>query len=285
MILFIMGKPGCLKVKCCIECSPNDRISTIWEDRIFMNKSRQKTKRWKITLTVLIAVGAILSAVCVIYLNDYYCADAAVSEALKSDDEVKVEWIDDNGIVFWPKEPEAGLIFYPGGKVEFTAYAPLLRSLAEEGVLCVLIKMPCNLAVLDIDAAEGIQERFPEIVDWYIGGHSLGGAMAAGYVAEHVDEYKGLILLAAYSTKDISKSGLQVLSVYGSEDGVLDIEKYTDNRTNLPADMEEQIIEGGCHAQFGSYGKQEGDGEPGISSEEQRKVTAQYIAELMADSD
>ena len=250
-----------------------------------MNRSRQKTKGWKIALTVLIAVGAILSAVCVIYLNDYYCADAAASEALKSDDAVEVEWIDDNGIVFLPTEPEAGLIFYPGGKVEFTAYAPLLRSLAEEGILCILIKMPCNLAVLDVDAAEGIQERFPEIEDWYIGGHSLGGAMAAGYVAEHVDEYNGLILLAAYSTKDISKSGLQVLSVYGSEDGVLDIEKYNGSRTNLPVDMEEHIIEGGCHAQFGSYGKQEGDGEPGISSEEQRKVTAQYIAELMADSD
>ncbi len=250
-----------------------------------MNKSRQKTKRWKITLTVLIVIVAILSAVCVVYLNDYYCADAAASEALKSDDEVKVEWIDDNGIAFWPKEPEFGLIFYPGGKVEFTAYAPLLRNLAEEGILCVLIRMPYNLAVLDMDVAEGIQERFPEIGDWYIGGHSLGGAMAASYAAEHVDEYKGLILLAAYSTKDISKSGLQVLSVYGSEDGVLDIEKYTNNRTNLPVDMEEYIIEGGCHAQFGSYGKQEGDGEPGISSEEQRKATAQYIAELMADSD
>ncbi|MDE7262630.1 MAG: alpha/beta hydrolase, partial [Oscillospiraceae bacterium] len=162
-----------------------------------MNKNRQKTKRWKITLTVLIVVGAILSGVCVIYLNDYYCADAAASEALKSDDAVEVEWIDDNGIVFLPTEPEAGLIFYPGGKVEFTAYAPLLRSLAEEGILCVLIKMPCNLAVLDIDAAEGMQEKFPEIGDWYIGGHFLGGAMAAGYVADHVDEYKGLILLAA----------------------------------------------------------------------------------------
>ena len=141
-----------------------------------MNKSRQKTKRWKITLTVLIDIVAILSGVCVIYLNDYYCADTAASEALKSDDEVKVEWIDYNGIAFLPKEPESGLIFYPGGKVEFTAYAPLLRSLAEEGVLCVLLKMPCNLAVLDIDAAEGIQERFPEIGDWYIGGHSLGGS-------------------------------------------------------------------------------------------------------------
>lgn len=246
-----------------------------------MNKIRQKNKRWKITVIVLIAAAIILSTVCVIYFNDYYRADAAAFEELKSDDEVKVEWIEDKVITFMPREPVAGLIFYPGGKVEFTAYAPLMRMLAKEGVFCVLVKMPCNLAVFDINAAEGIQERFPEIGDWYIGGHSLGGAMAASYVAGHVDEYKGLILLAAYSTKDISLSGLQILSVYGSEDGVLDIEKYIDNRTKLPADAEEYIIDGGCHAQFGSYGRQEGDGEPEISGEEQRKITAQHILELI----
>ena len=81
--------------------------------------------------------------------------------------------------VFAPESPTAGLIFYPGGKVENTAYAPLLHDLAEGGILCVLVKMPCNLAVLGMNAADGIPECFPEVTDWYIGGHSLGGAMAA----------------------------------------------------------------------------------------------------------
>lgn len=102
--------------------------------------------------------------------------------------------------------------------------------------------MSWNLAVLDIDAAEGIQEMFPEIGNWYISGYSLGGSMAAGYVAGHAEEYAGLIFLAAYSTEDISQSGLDVLSVYGNRDGVLDMEKYTSSLINLPENMEELFL-------------------------------------------
>lgn len=246
-----------------------------------MNKEKKNIKRWKIVLVVLAGIVAMFSMVCVIYVNDYYRADEAALAVLEPDNTIKAEWVGNDVIAFLPEEPKAGLIFYPGGKVEFTAYAPLMYSLAEEEVLCVLVKMPCNLAVLDMDAAEGLQERFPEVGDWYIGGHSLGGAMAAGYVAEHANEYKGLILLAAYPTEDISQSGLKVLSVYGSEDGVLDMEKYTQGQTKLPADMEEHIIEGGCHAQFGCYGRQEGDGKPEISGEEQREITVRYIMEWL----
>lgn len=217
-----------------------------------------------------------------IYVNDYYHADGAALKALEGGGEVSMEQIWDGRIVFAPARPVAGLIFYPGGKVEYTAYAPLLHSLAEQGVLCVLIKMPCNLAVLDIDAADGTQEEFPEIEDWYIGGHSLGGSMAAGYVSDHTEDYKGLILLAAYAAEDIRQSGLKVISVYGDKDGVLDMEKYTDNLQNLPEDREEYIIEGGCHAQFGSYGIQKEDGIPQISGKEQKEVTVGLIMEWIA---
>ena len=105
-------------------------------------------------------------------------ADPAAEDALVSDRFVSVTEQNGNR-VFAPESPTAGLIFYPGGKVENTAYAPLLHDLAEDGILCVLVKMPCNLAVLDRNAADGIPERFSEVTDWYIGGHSLGGAMAA----------------------------------------------------------------------------------------------------------
>ena len=121
-------------------------------------------------------------AVCIafgIYVSDYYHADPAAEDALVSDDVVSVTEQNGNW-VFAPESPTAGLIFYPGGKVENTAYAPLLHDLAEDGILCVLVKMPCNLAVLDMNAADSIPERFSEVTDWYIGGHSLGGAMAAG---------------------------------------------------------------------------------------------------------
>ncbi|MDE5596798.1 MAG: alpha/beta hydrolase [Lachnospiraceae bacterium] len=248
-----------------------------------MEKRNFGNKRWKIWLAAIAGIIAMLSVICIIYVNDYYRADEDAKLALLSDETVKVEWIEDNVIAFVPEDAVAGLVFYPGGKVEYTAYAPLLHGLAEEGVLCVLYRMPCNLAVLSPNAAEGLQENFSGIENWYIGGHSLGGSMAAVHVAEHSDDYSGLILLAAYSTKDISSSGLQVLSVYGTEDGVLNMEKYENNLTNLPADRKECIIEAGCHAQFGSYGEQDGDGTPGISGEEQRQITLEAIMELIGE--
>ncbi|MCM1040462.1 MAG: alpha/beta hydrolase [Ruminococcus sp.] len=244
---------------------------------------QQKHKRW---LAIIPGIVVMLILICIIYVNDYYRADDLSAGALQTDEAVAVEWIADDIVAFVPavdEKPTAGLIFYPGGKVEYTAYAPLLHELAESGVLCLLCRMPCNLAVLDVNAAGGLQEKYPQVENWYIGGHSLGGSMAAAYVAEHIDDFDGLLLLAAYSTKDISDSGLRVLSVYGTQDEVLNMEKYTGNLSNLPEDTKECIIEGGCHAQFGSYGQQEGDGVPEISGEEQREITVEAVMELVEE--
>ena len=157
-----------------------------------------------------------------------------------------------------------------------------MRTLAENGILCVLIEMPGNLAVLDMDAADGIQEQFPNISNWYIGGHSLGGSMAASYVADHTDLYDGLLLLASYSTADLNSADLKVLSVYGSNDTVLNPEKYADYFSNLPETTTEVIIDGGCHAFFGSYGAQKGDGTPSITEEEQIAQTVSAILSFTA---
>ena len=156
-----------------------------------------------------------------------------------------------------------------------------MAELAREGVLCVLVEMPFNLAVFDINAADGIQEQYPEIEDWYIGGHSLGGSMAASYLADHTDEYEGLILLGSYSTADLSDTDLDVLSIFGSEDKVLNREKYDENKSNLPDDFCEVVIEGGCHAYFGMYGAQDGDGTPTISNHEQIRLTVESIIKVL----
>ena len=164
--------------------------------------------------------------------------------------------------------------------MQYEAYAPLMEACARQGFFCVLLHMLGNLAVLDMDAAEGVPEQYPEIGAWYIGGHSLGGSMAASYLSSHTDEFEGLVLLAAYSTSDLSGSGLQVLSVYGSEDQVLNMDSYEKYRENLPADFTEVVIPGGCHAYFGCYGAQKGDGTPEITNEEQIRRTAEAIGDL-----
>lgn len=235
-----------------------------------------KARTKKIFLSIF-AILLVLVVVCGIYLGDFYHADTARIEKFTCENEVEVKTLENDYLVFEPEEIENGFIFYPGGKVEYTAYIPLMKALASEGMLCVLVEMPFNLAVFDINAADGLQEMYPEIEEWYIGGYSLGGSMAASYLSEHSDAFDGLILLGSYSTADLSKLDIDVLSIYGSEDLVMNKEKYESNKINLPADFEEMIIEGGCHAYFGMYGAQDGDGTPSITNEEQIQMTAEKI--------
>lgn len=243
-------------------------------------KIQFKRKIWIIT-GAIVAVLALLIGACAIYLGDYYRADEGAIATFAPEDGVSVSALDNGNVAFEPRSATVGLIFYPGGKVEHRAYEPLMAALAREGILCVLVEMPFNLAVLDINAADGIQEQYPEIEDWYIGGHSLGGSMAASYLSDHADEYEGLILLGSYSTADLSDTGLDVLSIYGSEDRVLNREKYDENKSNLPKNFTEVVIEGGCHAYFGMYGAQDGDGVPTISNHEQILLTVESMMKVL----
>ncbi len=245
-----------------------------------MNKQPLKSKR-KIIITAAVVLGlAVIVGACAIYLGDCYRADIDAIQAFLPQ-ETQWEEQPDGTIVFAPENAEKGFIFYPGGKVEYTAYLPLMQALSEQGVLCILVEMPFNLAVLDMYAAHGIQNEYPGIASWYIGGHSLGGAMAASYLASDPDDFAGLVLLGAYSTADLSDSHLAVLSVYGSEDKVMSRTKYENNISNLPTDFTEVIIDGGCHANFGMYGTQAGDGTPAITQEEQIAQTVTAIVNMM----
>ncbi len=247
----------------------------------FLNDKKKRKKFIIATSTLLVFV--VIFMTCAIYLGDYYRADTiAIQSFLPQDTQWKEK--SDGTIVFETEEATKGFIFYPGGKVEYTAYIPLMHALSEQGILCVLVEMPFNLAVLDINAADGIQEQYPQIEDWYIGGHSLGGSMAASYLSDNLTDFEGLILLGSYSTVDFSDSNLDVLSIYGSEDNVMNQEKYDKNKSNLPSNFTEIIIEGGCHAYFGMYGTQDGDGTPNISNEEQINITANAIIELINDN-
>lgn len=234
-------------------------------------------KKVKRAFFIILLIIISLSAVCAVYLSDYYHASKAAMGALNLPPAAVEIKQSDHRIAVIPQNPIAGMIFYPGGKVQYEAYVPLLEACAEKGILCIMPKMPGNLAVLDPNAAEGIQAEYPQISKWYMAGHSLGGAMAANYAASNADNFSGLILLAAYSTKDLTNSGLNVISIYGSEDNVLNMEKLVQSRANLPENAEELVIEGGCHAFFGSYGNQDGDGRPTITREEQILQTASAI--------
>ena len=245
-----------------------------------MANRKKRLILWSASVT---AVILLIVSGCGIYVSDYYRADTeAMAEFTYSENITKKE-LRDGVTAYLPENVEAGFIFYPGGKVEHTAYEPLMMKLAEKGIACVSVKMPFNLAVLDVNAADGIKEALPEAERWYIGGHSLGGSMAASYISGKTDAFEGLVLLGAYSTADLSDTELEVLSVYGSEDNVMNREKYEKYSPNLPEDFAEYVIDGGCHAYFGVYGAQAGDGTPKLSNEEQINLTADRIYDFICE--
>ena len=243
-------------------------------------KSRRKKLLWLIPLAlILLFCGAFF-----IYTGDFYRANDEALARLQSGEAVTVTKTDYGYFFDGPSETDA-LIFYPGAKVEETAYAPLMHELAASGMDVCLVKMPFHIAFFGMNDATAIMDSFESSTEnhythWYIGGHSLGGAVAAIYAAKNAETVSGLVLLAAYPTKSLDES-LNVVSIYGSEDGVLNMEKLEEGEQYMPSQSKTVEIEGGNHAQFGNYGFQRGDGEAAISAENQQEETVRLILEWL----
>lgn len=156
-----------------------------------------------------------------------------------------------------------------------------MRAIAEHGVFCALVEMPLNLAFFDINAADKVIAEYTGIKTWYVGGHSLGGAVASIYLSSHYESLSGLVLLASYPSLDVSLICNKAISIYGSADGVLNRGNYSEASKFLPPTVREVVIDGGNHAGFGMYGEQEGDGEATITAGEQILLTAEYVTEFI----
>lgn len=233
-----------------------------------------KKKHWP--RRVGIAFAAILIACGIgfgVYVSDYYHADATAAELSIA----AVPVVEADKAITVGQPSDRGILFYPGAKVDPAAYVPLMQKLADEGFYCVIAKMPFNLAFFGINSADAIIAENPETT-WWIAGHSLGGAMAAQYAANHADSLEGIAFLAAYAASDLSDTDLEALVIYGSEDGVLNRENLANNEPNLPENSQTIVIEGGNHASFGNYGPQEGDGAASISADDQQRQTVEAIA-------
>lgn len=205
--------------------------------------------------------------------------------SLRSDDQVSVqssEWLE-----FVPTDGkiETGFIIYPGGHVDHRAYAPTAKEIAARGNLVVIVPMPLSLAVLNSDAALRVIASHPEIEHWAIGGHSLGGAMAAHFIFQHPGLVDGLILWASYpaSNEDLSSSGVKVLSISGSLDGLATPKEISDSQLGLPVGTQWVKITGGNHAQFGWYGAQSGDNPAEISRIAQQDQIVLASSDFLAD--
>lgn len=236
-------------------------------------------RRWSVRIAAALIV-VLLTGV-VVYTRPLSAEQVAL-DAIADGDGVEIS-DGATSLTMQPTEPaRTGLVFYPGAKVDPRAYTRLLRPLAEAGYPVVIAKQPYNLAILDIDAAERwIGATDDEVDRWVVGGHSLGGAMAASYASDERPELVGLLLYAAYPAGDLSDRDVAVLSVSGTNDGLSTPDKIADSVADLPATTELVTVEGAIHAFFGDYGSQRGDGEPGVDRETaQRDIVAATLAFL-----
>ncbi len=230
-----------------------------------------KRINWKLLLAVLAVIVVSLVLAFVVWANDALPASDVALQAMQSDSKVFVS--EENGwVTFSPADaaqPELGVIFYPGGRVDYRAYSPVLRMIAEQGYFVALVPVPLNLAFFDINVAARVQAQYPDIAHWVVAGHSLGGVAASVYAKDHLDELDGLVFFASYPADDsLKNTDLKVFSIYGTRD-MAGMDKFDETKALLPADTQFVVIEGGNHAQFGSYGFQPGDNEATISPEEQ----------------
>jgi Alpha/beta hydrolase family len=249
-----------------------------------MNQGEQMKNGFKIAL-ISLSVILLLAIVGFVAwgLTPLGPAEEALA-ALESNANVTVQ---DNGnfITFTPtaNTPISGFIFYPGGHVDYRSYAPIAQEIASRGYMVSIVKMPLSLAVFGVNKADDVIAAYPEMRYWVIGGHSLGGVMAASYAKKNTEKVQGLALWASYpaSGDDLSSTSLKGLSMHGSNDQVLNMDSFNATLPKLPAGTILQIIQGGNHAQFGNYGIQPGDGTATISAADQQKQAADSTARLL----
>ncbi|WP_433747708.1 alpha/beta hydrolase [Falsibacillus pallidus] len=169
---------------------------------------------------------------------------------------------EDGWVIYEPKESaKAGIVLYPGAKVEPEAYGYLAQQLSEKGYVVGIPHVPLNLAFTGVGKAEEVMKRYPSVKKWYVGGHSLGGVAAASFAHDNLDEIAGLFFLGSYPSggDDFSKVNLPVLSIYAENDGLTSHKDIEKSKSLLPDDAVFYEIKGGNHAQFGMYGPQKGD--------------------------
>lgn len=227
-----------------------------------------KFKKIVICIAVVLCVAIIG---CFVYLNDYYKAEDIAIEVMNSSDRDNIYSVDNLTVL--KGTSEKGVIFYPGAKVEAIAYLPILQKLQNEGLTCVLVEMPFNMAIFNVNGADKVFEELSDIgvEEWYMAGHSMGGGMASAYASENSDLIEGLILMGAYVYGDYPPE--KAVTIYGTHNSNLkESIDYTDNIV---------IIEGGNHAQFGNYGKQKDDPDADITTEEQQDITVEAVVEFV----
>ena len=241
-------------------------------------KSRNK-KIVKLILTLLLCsvIGFF------IWLSSYYAPTSQAESYLKSTNSVEVS-IANNFICFTPTNttPKKGFILYPAAKV----YSQICSMIAAKGYKVVAVDMPFNYPLFGKNKADEVIKKYSDIESWVIGGDSLGGFVATRYVNSNISKIDGVVLISSYPLDSYLKEiNMNVLSIWGSKDCVIDFQSLIDAKEKLPPDTTYVEIEGANHSQFGDYGKYNNDESALISGDDQKQKTVDSIVEFMKNID
>lgn len=256
---------------------------------VLASRPRKPIRGWRLLGSIVLAVLALAWLGAMAWLRPFTAVEPALTAMVSTATVIVTET--PTQIIMQPGlDPSAtGVVFQPGAKVEARAYAAILRPLVDAGFTVIIPKQPLGIGFLAMGAFESVRDAFPDIEQWVVAGHSLGGTVAAMDAEEHdtgdVAPVAGLLLYASYPASDMSTTlTSDVMSVSASEDGLATPADIEESMATLPQDSGFIEIDGAVHAFFGDYGPQPGDGTPTISQDEARsqigRVSVDFVDSL-----
>lgn len=252
------------------------------EDKKIPNDNKKKNK--KIFVILFLVIILILLIPLTFLLGKSYEAKESANKALISDDTINITISDLISFKPMNKEATQGLILFQGAKVDAKAYSKLAREISKRGYQVILVDSPFDIPIFSVNKIDDIIKSNPNIKSWIVGGHSLGGVVASSNIILENNQIEGLLLLASYpSNSCILNSQKEVLSIWGSKDGVMNFESFVKAKSKLPKDTRYVEIEGSNHSQFGDYGLQENDNESTVDDDVVLDIVVNNIIKLFND--
>lgn len=254
------------------------------KNKVIKNNETNPTKNNTIK-RILIILGLVLFLLIplALFISNSYEGQNESQKALVSDEDVDI--IISDILSFKPTKNQAiqGLILFQGAKVDAKAYAPIANQIAKNGYEVYIIDSIFDIPILASKKANKIISDNPNIKSWIIGGHSLGGVVASKVASEH-SQIQGLVLFASYPANDsVLNQDKEVLSIWGSNDGILNFESFAESKSKLPVDTKFIEIQGANHSQFGDYGLQENDNISTIENEKVLEIVVNNILQMFDD--
>ena len=204
---------------------------------------------------------------------------APAAEALASmvsDERVTVEYNDYLTQTPAAAKPKTGIIFYPGAYCDVRGYTPVWKEVAAQGYLVVTPKMPFDFSIFSPNAADEVRAAHPEIEQWIIAGHSMGGAMAGVYADNNIDNLAGIIVFDSYppSSNSLADANLPILLFERARADGSRSQKFIDNASLYPQSAELTLIPGAQHMYYGSFdgGSYQEEWGPGIERDTMQKI-------------